>query len=166
MDAGDVLFNRVGRDQLTEEECISIVAGSFFNINASSLSSLNELMGTGRMEIIQDAELRTALVGLQQTRAGLATMIAVQSGSSAFTYLPTSYPDLIQVASYFDTDIGEIRVRSKCDLDGMRANQKFLNQFSVNADGYDAYIRDGLAPWSAQFDKVHQLVDDALGMTH
>ncbi len=55
MDAGDVLFNRVGRDQLTEEECISIVASSFFNINASSLSSLNELMGTGRMEIIQDA---------------------------------------------------------------------------------------------------------------
>ncbi len=48
----------------------------------------------------------------------------------------------------------------------MRANQKFLNQFSANADGYDAYIRDGLAPWSAQFDKVHQLVDDVLGMTH
>lgn len=166
MSAGDVLFNRVGRDELTEEECISIVSSSFFNINASSLSSLNELMGTGRMEIIQDAELRTALVGLQQTRAGLATMIAVQSGSSAFTYLPTSYPDLIQVASYFDTDIGEIRVRSKCDLDRMRADQKFLNQFSANADGYDAYIRDGLAPWSAQFDKVHQLVDDALGMTH
>ncbi len=81
MDAGDVLFNRVGRDQLTEEECISIVASSFFNINASSLSSLNELMGTGRMEIIQDAELRTELVRLQQTRAGLVTMIAVQSGS-------------------------------------------------------------------------------------
>ncbi len=67
MDAGDVLFNRIGRDQLTEEECISIVGSSFFNINASSLSSMNELMGTGRMEIIQDAEL--------------VTMIAVQSGS-------------------------------------------------------------------------------------
>ncbi len=166
MDAGDVLFDRIGRDQLTEDECISIASASFFNINASSLSSMNELMGTGRMEIIQDAELRTELVRLQQTRAGLVTMIAVQSGSSAFTHLPSSYPDLIQLESYFDADIGEIRGAPKCDLDGMRTNQKFLNQFSVNADGYDAYIRDGLAPWSAQFDKVHQLVDNALGMTH
>lgn len=166
VDAGDVLFDRIGRDQLTEDECISIDSASFFNINASSLSSMNELMGTGRMEIIQDAELRTELVRLQQTRAGLVTMIAVQSGSATFTHLSSSYPDLIQLESYFDADIGEIRSAPKCDLEGMRANQKFLNQFSANADGYDAYIRDGLAPWSAQFDKVHQLVDDALGMTH
>ncbi len=166
MDAGDVLFDRVGRDQLTDEECISIASASFFNINISSLPSLNELIGTGRMEIIRDAELRVALVGLQQTRAGLATMIAVQSGQSAFAHLPSSYPDLIQLESYFDADVGEIRSNPQCDLDGMRADRKFLNQFSANADGYDAYVRDGLAPWSAQFDKVHQLVDHALGMTH
>ncbi len=166
MDSSDVLFDRSGRDILTEEECIAIASASFFNINAPSLSSLDELIGTGRMEIIQDAELRTALVGLQQTRAALTATIAIQSGSSNFSNLPSSYPDLIQLASYFDAEVGEIRSSPQCDLAKMRANQSFLNQFSVNADGYDAYIRDGLAPWSAQFDRVHQLVDDALGLDH
>jgi hypothetical protein len=166
IDAGDVLFDRVDRDTLTEEECISIASSSFFNINASSLSSLEELVGTGRMGIIRDAEIRTALVELQQTRAGLAFMINLQTTSSAFTHLPSTYPDLIQSTSYFDTGITEVRTHFQCDLAGMRVNQSFLNQFSVNADGYDAYVRDGLAPWSSQFDRVHQLVDQVLGMSH
>ena len=118
------------------------------------------------MDIIRNAEIRAALVEFQQTRAALAFMINLQTSSSAFTHLPSAYPDLIQAVSYFDTEIEEIRSRYQCDLAGMRANQSFLNQFSANADGYDAYIRDGLGPWSSQFDRVHQLVDQALGMDH
>ncbi len=37
---------------------------------------------------------------------------------------------------------------------------------SVNSDRYDAYVRDGLAPWVEQFDRVHQLVDQALDTRH
>ena len=166
IDAGNVLFDRVERASLTDEECNAIISFNFFNITASSLPALSELAGTGRMGIIQDAELRTALVELQQTWAALVTMITVQTSSSAFTNLPSDFPDLIQLESYLDTELDEIRVREQCDLAKMRADQSFLNRFSVNADGYDAYIRDGLAPWSAQFDLVHQLVDHALAISH
>ena len=166
MDASDVLFNRVDRDKLTEEECITIASANFFNISAQGLPSLEELIGAGRLGIIQDSELRSALVGLQQTRAALSTMIATQSGSSSFTHLPSRYPDLIQSTSYYDVDDEEIRGHYQCDLTGMRANQRFLNQWSVNADGYDAYVQDGLAPWSAQFDTVHRLIDERLGLKH
>jgi hypothetical protein len=166
IDASEVLFNRAGRDVLTNEECIAIASSSFFNINASSLSSFEELIGTGRMGIIQDAEIRTALVELQQVRTALTFMVNLQTTSSAFTHLPAAYPDLIQSESYFDTVINEVRNHTQCDLAGMRANQSFLNQFSANADGYDAYVRDGLAPWSSQFDRVHQLVDQTLGISH
>ena len=37
---------------------------------------------------------------------------------------------------------------------------------SVNSDRYDAYVRDGLAPWVEQFDRVHQLVDKSLDIRH
>lgn len=164
--ASDVLFNRVDRDTLTEEECITIASANFFNISAQGLPSLEELIGTGRLGIIQDTKLRSALVGLQQTRAALLTMIATQSGSSSFTHLPSKYPDLLRLTSYYDTEVDEIRNRARCDLAGMQANQAFLNQWSVNADGYDAYIRDGLAPWSDQLDTVHRLIDDRLGLQH
>ncbi len=166
IDANDILFRRTDRVTLTEQECITICSTNFFNISAPSLPALDELVGIGRLGIIQDAELRSALISLEQTRGALATMISVQSAQSSFTYLPSTYPELMQLTSYYDADDGEIRFRAVCDLAGMRASQAFLNQWSANADGYDAYIRDGLAPWSAQFDKVHQIIDDSLGIDH
>ncbi len=165
-DVNDVLFKRVDRATLTEDECITIASANFFNISAPGLPSLDELVGTGRLGIIQDVELRLALVGLQQTRAALSVMIAVQSGSSSFTHLPSAYPELLQMASYFSTEENEIKSHTRCDLAQMQASQRFLNQWSVNADGYDAYVRDGLAPWSAQFNLVHRLIDATLGLDH
>ena len=55
---------------------------------------------------------------------------------------------------------------NECALTAIRANRSFLNQFSANFDGYDAYIRDDVEPWSSQFDKVHKLVDSALGINN
>lgn len=94
MDASDVLYRRGHSDSLTEEECIALSSSNFFNINAPGLPSLDELIATGRLEIIRDTELRRALIGLQQTRATLSAMIAIQSGASTFTHLPSIYPDL------------------------------------------------------------------------
>ncbi|MDH4055486.1 MAG: hypothetical protein OEW73_01430 [Gammaproteobacteria bacterium] len=162
--ASDVLAGR--RDALTKDECIAVASSNFFNINAPALPSLDELISTGRLEIIQDAELRRSLIGLQQTRAVLQTMIEIQTTASSFAHLPSNYPDLIRLTTYFDEEMQEIRAHSQCDLDGMRSNQGFLNQWSANADGYDAFIQDGLEPWSTQFDKVHALIDDAISIKH
>ena len=164
IEAMDVLFNN-SKETLTPDECLHVSSSNFFNITVSDLASLEELIGAGRLDIIQDAELLTALVELQQTREGLATMVSIQTSSSTFTHLPSNFPELITTVPYIDTETGEVRSQSICDAQGMRANRKFLNQFAVNADGYDAYVRDGLAPWSKQFDEVHELVDKALNIT-
>ena len=166
MGAGDVLFSRSGRNTLTERECSGIVWTTAFNFTASGLPSVDELIGTGRMGIIRNAELRTALVALRQTRAALDTAISEKTASSNFVFLPRAFPDLFQMNADFDQAMGEVTTQNVCDLEGMRANRHFLNQFSANVDGYDAYIRDGLRPWSLQFDRVHELVDNALGVNH
>ena len=93
-------------------------------------------------------------------------MVFLQTGSAAFTTLPSAYPDLVTLTSYFDTELKEIRSRPECDLAGMRSNRPFLNDFSVDADGYDAYVRDGLMPWITQFNEVHALVDEAVDISH
>lgn len=164
--ANEVLFGRAGRDTLTDVECIAFGSANYFNISITGLPAVEELIATGRLGIIRDADLRGALIGLQQTRASLMTMIAIQSGQSAFIHLPTHFPDLIQTEAYFDEETSEIRNRMVCDLDGMRSNQAFVNAWGANIDGYDAYIRDGLRPWSDQFDKVHAMVDEILGLEH
>lgn len=154
------------RDSLTINECTAIASSNFFNINAPGLPSLDELISTGRLEIIQDLELRRALIGLQQTRATLQTNIEIQTTGSSFNHLPSVFPELIRLTTHFDETVREVRGRAECDLDGMRGNQRFMNMWSANADGYDAFIQDGLLPWSTQFDKVHALIDDAIGLKH
>ena len=164
MDAADILLGRAERDTLNQEECIATASSNYYNINVTDLSSLTELAGTGRMDIIQDAELRSALVKFEQVKDALKRIINLQTVASL--NLSSAYPDIIQLAAYFDPELGEARTGVRCESKKMRANQAFLNDFSVNVDRYDAYIRDGLAPWSSQFDRVHQLVDDALGISH
>jgi len=68
MSASDVIFIRSERNTLSNEECTAVGSSHYFNIPISDLPSLAELISTGRMAIIQDAELRSALVGLQQVK--------------------------------------------------------------------------------------------------
>jgi len=164
MSASDVIFVRSERNMLSDEECRAVGSTHYFNIPISDLPSLAELISTGRMAIIQDAELRAALVGLKQVKEALEFIIGIQIVGTID--LPSTYPDLIQLESVFDLDKGEVASRFQCNVEKMRANQNFQNDFTANADRYDAYIRDGLAPWSVHLDKVHQLVDISLGIQH
>lgn len=164
--ASDVLHGRARRDAVTELECSALGSSSWFNITASGVPAFDELVASGRLGIIRDSELRAALIGLEQTRQALATMITAHSASGSFTYTPARFPELIKAVTYFDTDLGEVRVAMECDLKAMRASQEFLNHWSANADGYDGYVRDGLKPWSDQLDRVHAIVDGVLKVQH
>jgi hypothetical protein len=166
LSAADVLFARNDRSTLTDAECNSIVWSTAFNITAPGLPSVDELISTGRMEIIRDDELRTALIALRQTRAALDATISEKSASANFISLPTIFSNLFQLDVQFDDVLGEVQTRNECDLAAMRMHRQFLNQFSANTDGFDAYIRDGVKPWSLQFDRVHELVDRALAIDH
>jgi hypothetical protein len=162
----EVLFVQMERDFLTEEECRSIGASNLYNLNVPNLPAFQELIGVGRLEIIRDADLRAALIGLEQTQGALLALVAVQSSQATLAHLPSEFPALIQMEPYLEEQTGEVRAQMTCDVAGMRADQRFLNMVAVNADGYDAFVRDGLAPWSAQFQSVHDLLDESLGIKH
>lgn len=162
--AADVLLGRIQRAALNDDECRAIGVSSFFSVSASSLPSLAELSGTGRLGIIRSAELRTALVGLQQVRNALELLIPVQTSTTVF--LTAKYPTLISVDSYVEKDSGEVRLRYACDTTAMRASRAFLNDLATNADTFDVFVRDGLAPWFQQLDAVHRRVDAELGVGH
>ncbi|MFT5769546.1 MAG: hypothetical protein ACI9H8_001517 [Lysobacterales bacterium] len=162
----DIVFKRDQRDTITDNECAAIAWSNAYNINVASIASLKELTDTGRLGIIRDTNIRKALVELQQTRELLTYVITEKTNSKSFVHLPSLFPELIQIEAYFDPAMGEVRALSKCNFPGMRASRSFLNQFSTNVDGYDAYIRDGLAPWISQFSLVHQQLDEALSVIH
>ena len=160
----DVIFDRAERDSLTVDECTAIGDSRFFNIVISNLPSLTELVGAGRLDIIQDSELRLAIVELQQRIEALKELIPLYT--LVRVNIPVEYPDLIQASPYFDRELNEYQQRYQCDLQGMRASPAFKSAISLSIDAYDAYLRDGLIPWIEQFDEVHRLLDRRLGIDH
>jgi len=163
-DGIETLFGRSDHDELSEEECDAIASSQYFNINAPDLTAFTELADAGRIDVIRDETLRRALVGYRQSRIALRDYMFVQGNVTHD--LPFDFPELISVDGYFDDDMGEIRAEQSCDSEGMIANRLFLNAASQNADAYDAYVRDGLRPWSDQLDRVHDHVDGLLGLSH
>jgi hypothetical protein len=160
----DILFERSAVTELDAEGCRMIGSSHYYNINTGNLPSIMELISSGRMTIIKDANLRTALVSLQQTEAGLAGYVNTQIAS--VVDIPSKYPDLFKLTVSFDPNDGEARVTTQCDTNVLRADQGFMNDFSQNVDRFDAFVRDGLAPWKSQFDVVHALVDEVLDLHH
>jgi hypothetical protein len=160
----DVIFDRAERNSLTSDECSAIGDSRFFNIIISNLPSLTELVGAGRLDIIQDSELRLAIVKLQLRIEALKELIPLQT--LVRVDVPVEYPDLIQTSSYFDRQLNEYQQRYQCDLQGMRTSAAFKSALSLSVDVYDAYLRDGLIPWMEQFDEVHRLLDRRLGIDH
>ena len=70
---------------------------------------------------------------------------------------------LISRTHYVD-DTGEFRTSSECDLQGMKEDQAFKNQFALSADLFDVYVRDGLEPWIREFNRTHEILDRLLGI--
>lgn len=164
IEASKVLFGREGSGELTDTQCFAIGVSAFFNISISEFPVLAELIATGRMAIVEDDELRASLVGLQQIKATLELLLMTHL--KVAKNLSSSYPQLIAVENYLESDTGEVRLRYSCDAQEMRANRAFLNDLALNVDTYDVYVRDGLAPWFEQFDTAHRLVDDVLQVQH
>ena len=162
--AAAAVFDRPERKSLTQEECTAIGNSRFFNIVISDFPSLTELQNSGRLGIIRSKTLRLAIVELQQKADALRDIVPLQT--AVRIDLPNKFPDLVQTSPYFDTDLKEYQQRYQCDLEGMRASSAFKSGISLNLDGYDAYLRDGMLPWLEQFQKVHEIVDQTLGISH
>jgi hypothetical protein len=165
-DASERLFDNAPPENIDTEMCSSIAATSLTAINTPRLAAFDELVGTGRLDILQNAELLHALISLEQYRAALASLVNTTSSEGSLVFLPAAFPELLRVNTYLEPDTGEIRISVTCDAEAMRASQAFLNQFSYNADTYDVFIRDGLQPWNEQFSRVHAILDGALGIEH
>lgn len=165
-EGGALLFDAASSGTIDANICASIASTSNTAINTPRLAAFDELVGTGRLDILQDAELLAALISLEQYRSALASLVNTTSSESSLVFLPVAFPELLRASTYLEPGTGEIRISVTCDLEAMRADPAFLNQFSYNADTYDVFIRDGLQPWNEQFFRVHAILDEALGIEH
>ena len=151
----EAVFTTQSPRDLTTAECFAIATSHYYNINVLGLPSLVELTNAGRVEILRDKELSTALVEYQQRSEALSEAVLLHSTMG--NNLITLNPGLLQISPTFDAKLGEFQTIAQCDTNAIRQDQAFLNALSENLDSYDAYLRDGLLPWNQKRTCAHAL---------
>ncbi len=159
-----VIFGERERKDFSEEECLYLAFSHDYVLTAPAIPSFDELLSSGRLNIVRDRELKRALASFQQSLEVLSYWRSW--GTREQHTLPDKYPTLIKVQSYFDEERDEVWSRAICDADGMRENQRFLNNLSENADTFDGFVRDALAPWNDNLSELHRQLDEILAIDH
>ncbi|GGY55283.1 hypothetical protein [Parvularcula lutaonensis] len=153
---------------LTDEECMAIGGSFIFSLGNAALPSLDRLQANNRVGIIRDEELAEAIARLSQV---LKTMRERTDLLPKPVVLSDRYPEAVQVIAYIrpapeQVDGTEVTVHYACDLEAMRAAPGFFSATSINFDLYDGFLRDVVQPYSAAFEKLHEVLDQELGTEH
>ncbi len=158
----DVVFARSNRDELSDDECSAIGRSAYLAMVTIDLPSLEELTSSGRVTVVKDIGLRLALAKFQQLSVSTKNIF---DGVSA-AHLFVKYPDIVQSEGYWSEHENEVRIRFQCDLQAMRNDRGFLNDFSLNADSFDGFYNKGVQRELEQLERIHELVDKFLAIKH
>ena len=145
---------------LSKAECDAIGNSNILNIVVADIPAILELQASGRLGIIRSAEVRRSAVVLHQRIVSLKEVIEQMTSVTHDLYF--LFPELVTISSVYNEQLAEFNLSNSCDLEGMRANVKFMNSLSTNLDIYDAYLRDGIRPWKASFEALRQQTVDYL----
>ena len=158
--ASQVIFSKEDRD-LTTLECESIVHSYIVTNPTDDLASLIELQGSGQLALFRNAQVSQALRQYLLIRSRARDANA--GVESYIGNLSTKYSQLIRVVS--GAPFAAIAAIYECDINGMRTDQAFLNDFQNTTANHanhvvgNTNVNNGLAT-------LHQVLDEVLGLLH
>jgi len=120
--------------QLTEDECLSVFASQFLSWDPINISTLEEIVTSGKIGILQDQNLRSKLVqfrNVSQSNTEFLAQIIISAN-----VLVDDFPELIPRTWNEEAQFSDFN----CDLSEMKENQSFLNQFQSNHGRMNAPI--------------------------
>ena len=120
-----------GRDALDERHCVAAGRSHIYAATIFYPPTIKELISTGRILLIRDPAIRTAIMSFDQAYADMTQLRAdIQIDRRV---LARHYPTLI------DSGLSSDWSGARCDFGAMRRDQAFLNDFTDNLRRYDAY---------------------------
>jgi hypothetical protein len=149
-DAHPVMFSLAPSRPLTNDECWALVVSHWLPSPTEELSSLDELISSGRFDLISNpavtAALRDYAVVKERSRAARAEAV------SELFRLHTRHPDAVWLevgraedTDYFgrtaNSDREGLVWRYRCDIDQIRGNKGLLSEYSDNIARLDSFLR-------------------------
>jgi len=120
-------------------------------------STIQELISSGRLNLISKDEVRSAIVDFAQSVDSYRAL--VEDVRSDRLVLARKYPTLI-VSNPTD------RNSPRCDFDGMRSSPSFQNDLTDNMYRYQAYISFVIIEQQSKRKSLHNLLDTVLDIQH
>ena len=164
--ATSLIFSETPERELTQRECEAVAYSFTTYVGRSRLPSLIQLQTAGRTGIITDRALARELAELTQRHEALDTVLR----EVPLVHILTKYPDIFPTNTSLEPAAGSDTLErdgnTQCRLSDILPNRALLNDITLNADAYDAFMRDGFVPWVEQMRQVHDRVDVLLGIKH
>jgi hypothetical protein len=158
--ARPVIFRQEDRD-LTPAECEAITYTYIVTNPTDDLASLIELQGSGQLSLFRNASVSQALRDYLLTRS--RTRDAGDGIVRSVVNLSNKYPHIVRIVSP-SSGPGASGVY-QCDLEAMRADQAFLNDYETTQSTYIGHVRSNLRV-SESLAQLHAVLDDVLGIVH
>nr|WP_321441535.1 hypothetical protein [uncultured Hyphomonas sp.] len=149
-DANSVMFSLAPSRPLTDDECWALLVSHWLPSPTEALSSLDELISSGRFDLISSPSVKAALrdYAVVQERSRTARAEAV----SELFRLHTRHPDAVwlEVGRAEDADYVRPNVspdddeglvwRYRCDIDQIRGNKGLLSEYSDNIARLESFL--------------------------
>ncbi len=146
---------------LEPELCAALAASHDFDQPPDSLPTIEELIATGRMDLIRDDGVREQALSTLQLR-DFARNVR-QNLFEAQISLMHAHPQHFTL-SLVTRPNGRETVRIECDLDTMRADPSFLADTVLNTRGLTDFVAFPLTFVDTHLTRLHTEVDEALGL--
>ena len=153
-----MLMQPVGSGELNDDQCNRLFRISVLSWDPLTLTTLDEMVSSGVHSQLDDRELRTLLFSLKTEMQGFSDYI--QLVRPQHNILMDLYPNLLPRG--IDAD-GESFMR--CDTDGMRARQDFINHLMSNLGRYGGFV-NLLNQQLEDLRHIHGKLDEVLEMSN
>jgi hypothetical protein len=158
------LFSEGDYEALEPSTCLALALANVMTKVTADLPTVAELLSAGQLDTLGSAEVRSSVVRLiQVTDRGDHALEGITQG---VTPLYQRYPDLIQLNGNVDFNSSDFDIYGPtCDVEAMRENRSFLNDFvdiHIRYGGYVAIVKSE----SEELGRLHTTLDQALGIEH
>ena len=119
--------------------------------------TIEELLSTGRLQLIRNGEMRLAIITYSQTIEGYRQLNEDIQADRAV--LSRRHPSMITLGLQDSED-------AKCDFEAMRQSPAFRNELADNSYRHGSYVRDVVIGQQDLRIHLHELLDRELGISH
>lgn len=142
--------------ELDVRHCRAIAASHIYVGGIIVPSTIEELISTGRLQLIRKSEMRLAIVSYTQAIEGYRQLNTdIQSDRAVLSRL---YPSMIVLRLNDDEAV-------TCDFEAMRQSSAFRNDLADNGFRHEAYVENVVIGQQDLRKELHARLDDELDIT-